>query len=381
MAFTLSDRAARYAADNHERLVRFIAELTAIPAPSNHEEKRADYIKNWLVGRGAEGVYIDGALNVVLPLGDVEQGCDVLMAHTDTVFPDLEPIPVRIADGRISAPGVGDDTANTAELLLWTEYILQNKLKPRQGGVLIVLNSGEEGLGDLKGSKKIMQRYGAYVRRLISFDGGMDGVVNRAVGSVRWKITLRTEGGHSYGRFGSPNAIARMSELVCALYDQQVPHNNCRTTYNVGTIQGGTSVNTIAQECTLLYEYRSDQKVSLDQMDASFRRIVEGFRAKGYEIELEQVGLRPCMGDVDPAAMAALCGDLSDMLERETGKRPSMESASTDCNIPFSMGVPAACFGGYSGRGAHTREEYIEIDSLRVGMRCVGAVVLNSFAE
>lgn len=379
MAFTLTERAAAYAAENQERLVQLIAELAAIPAPSNHEEKRADYIKDWLVARGAEGVYIDGALNVVLPLGDVAQGCDVLMAHTDTVFPDTAPIPVRIADGRISAPGVGDDTANAAELLLWTEYILRHHLTPREGGVLIVLNSGEEGLGDLKGCKAIMQRYGQNVRRLFSFDGGMSGIVSRAVGSVRWKVTLRTEGGHSYARFGNPNAIARLSEIICALYRQQVPHNNCRTTYNVGTIRGGTSVNTIAQEAEMLYEYRSDQKVSLDIMDQSFRDILADFKARGYDLTTERVGLRPCMGDVDPQAMEALCGELSALLTSETGKTPGLESASTDCNIPFSMGIPAACFGGYAGHGAHTREEYIEIDSLRIGMRCVGAVVLNRF--
>ena len=379
MNFPLSENAAHYAAENQERLVSLIMQLTAIPAPSNHEEKRAAFIKEWLETRGAKGVFIDEALNVVLPLGTPEAGCDLMMAHTDTVFPDTDPIPVRIENGCICAPGVGDDTANAAELMLWAEYILKNGLQPKNGSALIVFNSGEEGLGDLKGSKAIMKRYGNAVRRMLSFDGGMDGIVNRAVGSMRWKITLRTEGGHSYARFGNPNAIARMSEIICDLYRQQVPHNNCRTTYNVGTIQGGTSVNTIAQEAGILYEYRSDQKVSLDFMDASFRRIIEEYKAKGYEITTEIVGQRPCMGDVDPAALNALCTGLSDLLERETGHRPTLESGSTDCNIPYSMGIPAACFGGYSGRGAHTRGEYVEIDSLKTGMRCVGAAVLDSF--
>lgn len=129
----------------------------------------------------------------------------------------------------------------------------------------------------------------------------------------------------------------------------------------------------------MLYEYRSDQKVSLDIMDQSFRDILADFKARGYDLTTERVGLRPCMGDVDPQAMEALCGELSALLTSETGKTPGLESASTDCNIPFSMGIPAACFGGYAGHGAHTREEYIEIDSLRIGMRCVGAVVLNRF--
>ena len=127
--------------------------------------------------------------------------------------------------------------------MLWAEYILKNGLKPKKSGALIVFNSGEEGLGDLKGSKAIMKRYGNSVKQMLSFDGGLDAIVHRAVGSMRWKVTLRTEGGHSYGKFGNPNAIARLSEIICDLYRQQVPHNNCRTTYNVGTIRGGTSVN------------------------------------------------------------------------------------------------------------------------------------------
>lgn len=379
MTFSNSESAVCYAAENQERLVALIKQLTAIPAPSNHEEKRAAFIKEWLEARGAKNAFIDEALNVVLPLGTPEAGCDLLMAHTDTVFPDMDPIPVQVENGRICAPGVGDNTANAAELMLWAEYILENDLKTKNGGALIVFNSCEEGLGDLKGSKAIMKRYGLAVRRMISFDGGMDSIVNRAVGSMRWKITLRTEGGHSYARFGSPNAIARLSEIICDLYRQQVPRNNCRTTYNVGTIRGGTSVNTIAQEAEMLYEYRSDQKVSLDFMNASFRQIIDEYKAKGYDITTEIVGQRPCMGDVDPAALDSLCTWLSGLLERETGKKPVFISGSTDCNIPFSMGIPAACFGGYSGRGAHTRGEYIEIESLKTGMRCVGAAVLDSF--
>lgn len=379
MRFTLNDDAQAFAQANQERLVAFIAEMTAIPSPSNHEEKRAEFIRNWLHARGGTAAYIDEALNVVLPIGNVDAGAYVYMAHTDTVFPDMEALPVVVANGRISGPGVGDDTANLAQLLLWAEYILERGLQPKEGGVLIVANSGEEGLGDLKGVKALMQRYGQKVKQLVSFDGDLNQIVNRAVGSVRWKVRVKTEGGHSYARFGNPSAIARLSEMVCALYAQPVPQNQCKSTFNVGTISGGTSVNTIAQEAEMLYEYRSDQKLSLDELDASFKQIVDGFKAKGYEIEVEQVGWRPCMGDVDPAALDGLVNGLADLIEGETGARPGSRSGSTDCNIPFSMGIPAAAFGGYHGDGAHTREEYVEIDSLPIGMRCVGAVMLERF--
>ena len=131
MRFTLNDDAQAFAQANQERLVAFIAEMTAIPSPSNHEEKLAEFIRDWLHARGGTAAYIDEALNVVLPIGDVDAGAYVYMAHTDTFFPDMEAMPVVVANGRISGPGVGDDTANLAQLLLWAEYILERGCSPK----------------------------------------------------------------------------------------------------------------------------------------------------------------------------------------------------------------------------------------------------------
>lgn len=379
MSFTLSERAGRYAADVQERLVGLIAEITAIPSPSKHEEKRAGFIKSWLEERGAKGVFIDQANNVILPMGSTDDGCNVYMAHIDTVFPDLTPIEVTIKDGSMYAPGVSDNTANVAEMLLWIEYILENGLKTKDKGVMFVFDACEEGLGDLKGSKTLINNFGDKIKRLVSFDGSMDNVVNMAVGSTRWRVTVETEGGHSYDMFGNANAISRMSEIICELYAQQMPDNGFKTTYNVGTISGGTSVNTIAQRAEMLYEYRSENRENLDFMDKSFRRIIEKYRARGYSIALEQVGARPCMGDVDENIQNRLNADTEELIVRETGKPPRFVSGSTDCNVSFAEGIPSVCFGGCTGHGAHTREEWLEISSLARGMRCVGAVLLSDF--
>ena len=118
MNFTLTERAADYAENIQERLVSLIAEITAIPAPSGREEKRAAFIKKWLEKRGARGVFIDSANNVIFPMGSIEKECNAYIAHIDTVFPDMDPIPVKIENGKMHAPGVGDDTANVAELML-----------------------------------------------------------------------------------------------------------------------------------------------------------------------------------------------------------------------------------------------------------------------
>lgn len=379
MNFTLTERAADYAENIQERLVSLIAEITAIPAPSGREEKRAAFIKKWLEKRGARGVFIDSANNVIFPMGSIEKECNAYIAHIDTVFPDMDPIPVKIENGKMHAPGVGDDTANVAELMLWIEYILNNRLRPANGGVLFVFDACEEGLGDLRGSKNLMKNYGGSIKQLVSFDGTMANVVNMAVGSVRWKVAVEAEGGHSYDMFGNANAIARMSEIICDLYTQKVPNNRFKTTYNVGTIAGGTSINTIAQRAEILYEYRSDHKGNLDEMDTSFHSIIGKYTAKGYKVTLERVGMRPCMGDVDSEAQHRLEQAVEELIIRETGKAPNFVSGSTDCNVSFANGIPSVCFGGCTGYGAHTREEWLEIVSLTTGMRCVGSVLLKDF--
>lgn len=149
-----------------------LLELAQIPAPSNHEEKRAQFCKAWLDKQGAQGVYIDEALNVIYPVGcTAENDLVVFMAHSDVVFPDTEPLPLKVEGDRICCPGVGDDTANVAALLTTAKYIAEKKITPKDCGLLIVINSGEEGLGNLKGSRKIMADFGSRVREFVTLDG------------------------------------------------------------------------------------------------------------------------------------------------------------------------------------------------------------------
>lgn len=365
-----------------EELCALLAELCAIPAPSGREERRARFVKDWLESAGAEGVYIDEALNVVYPVGVTEHGrASVFMAHTDTVFPDMEPMPLSVKDGVMYCPGVGDDTANLAVLMLIARYVTQRGLAPRTG-VLFVANSCEEGLGNLKGCRAVMARYGARVDAFVSLDSTIHSLCNLAVGSARYRVTVRTEGGHSFSSFGNRNAIHALSEIVCALYGQRLPEGpeGSVTTYNVGVVEGGTSVNTIAQEASMLYEYRSNARECLATMQASFERVIDGFRARGLDVSVEMIGERPCMGDVDPARQRELTERCLDAIEHATGRRVPTGAASTDCNIPLSMGIPAACFGVYEGGGAHTREEWVRLSSLRTGMRAAMEVVLSCFS-
>ena len=359
-----------------EEAFRLLCELAQIPAPSNHEEQRARFCLNWLRSKGAEGAYIDEALNVIFPVGDtVTNDMMVFMAHSDVVFPDTAPLPLRIENGRICCPGVGDDTANAVALLTVAGYIAERKLTPKSCGVLLVINSGEEGLGNLKGSKKIMADFGAQVREFITFDGNASAIVIKAVGSKRYRVTVTTGGGHSYARFGAPNAIAQLARLIARLYQVQVPPIG-KTTYNVGTISGGTSVNTIAQRAEMLYEFRSDEREGLAYMQAQFDAIVEEFRSEGVQINVEVVGDRPCGLEVDNSALAERAAQA---VQTHYGLSPALTSGSTDCNVPLSMGIPAICPGCVLGAGAHTREEYVEIDSLVPGLKVAAELVLHHF--
>lgn len=379
----IAEKLELYKQDCIPELHGLLKALVEIPAPSHHEEKRAEYCKAYLESIGAQGVYIDEALNCVYPINC--EGCDdivVYMAHTDTVFPDTEPFELKSDGEKFYAPGVGDDTASLAIMLMVTKFILENGLKSKRG-VLIVANSCEEGLGNLKGSKQIMKDYEGRIKEFYTFDGKIGSVCCECVGSHRYQVRCTTEGGHSYGAFGNSNAIIELSRLICELDTVTVPKKDgVKTTYNVGLIGGGTSVNTIAQEANMLYEYRSNDAECLEYMKNFFESKLDAARARGKgNFDVEIVGLRPCGGDVDAEAHERMIRRVSDITEKYTGEPCVRGKGSTDCNAPMSVGVPAVCPGIYIGGGTHTREEWVQISSLPTGLMICAEIMLDSFAD
>ena len=354
---------------NKDGLFETLKELCAIPAPSHFENDRVEYCKAWLEREGAEGVYVDEALNVIFPVNcEGSDDITVFVAHTDTVFPDTEPMPY-IDDGeRISSPGVGDDTASLTVLLYAAKYFAQNGIDaPR--GVMFVCNSCEEGLGNLKGTRQLFKDFEGRIGRFISFDSSLSNLADRCVGSHRYEVEVHTRGGHSYGAFGNKNAIAELAKIINDIYSIEVPKlENTKTTYNVGIIEGGTSVNTIAQSAAMLCEYRSDNEECLSVMKERFERIFEKANTDEVAISVTQVGDRPCMGKVDTNEIERLALIYSEIISETLGTETKRRSSSTDCNIPLSLGIPAICVGVYRGGGAHTREEWIEKASLPQGL-------------
>lgn len=377
---SLTKEMERYALDTKEEVLQFMRDLSPIPAPSHHEEKRAEWVKAWMERNGAEGVIIDDALNVEWPVkDDGVSDMIVFMAHTDVVFPDTETLPFSEDDENMYCPGVGDDTGCLAALLHAVRYFTQNHFAPSVN-ILVVANSCEEGLGNLKGSRFITDKFGKRIRALFTIDGDLDAMVTKAVGSHRYRVTVRTEGGHSYGAFGNRNAIAYLASMIDTLYKMKVPSKEgTKTTYNVGVIEGGTSVNTICQEASMLFEYRSDDRDCLLTMQNMFEKVTEAYKAMGIEVEVELLGERPCNGDVPEEDFEALKTMVREEKRDILGAEIAEHSGSTDANYPLSLGIPAICVGGCSSYGTHTREEWLVKSSLYDGVRFLLGLLSNYF--
>ena len=354
--------------------------LGRIPAPSRREDRRAAFCRDWLQAQGAQDVTIDSAKNVICRLGSRDCAAFVVFAaHTDIVFPDLDPLPMQEEGGKLFAPGIGDDTANLVNLLLAARYLIQHQVQLRQG-VLIVANACEEGLGNLDGTKALFAAYGDRIRAFYSFDLYMPLCCDTAVGSYRYRITCKTQGGHSYVDFGRPSAIQLLCGLVGELYQIQPPAQ-AKTTFNVGRIEGGTTVNSIAQEASMLYEFRSTDQSCLDQMEQKFRQAVAHWEGRGGDFEVELLGVRPGNGPLDHEALARFTRQSDEIIRTFTGREPDHTPNSTDSNVPLSLGIPANTIGTVDGGLPHTRQEWVNLDSLPTGLKIVLALMLEYAQE
>ena len=359
------DDIAAYAESAEGELLDFIRKLAPIPAPSSREDRRVAFLLDAFTGFGFEGAFADEAKNVVFPYrvgadGDVL----VLMAHTDVVFPDETPLPFSEDAATIRCPGIGDDTARLALNVFAMRWLVARGLAP-EGGIVFVANSCEEGLGNLKGCRAICDRYAGRIRAFVSNDDNTGHAVNRAVGSIRYRVVVETAGGHSWANFGARNAIAEAAGIIQALYRVKPPQTlGERTTYNVGLVSGGTSVNTIAQRAEFLYEVRSTDPDSLAQGDRIFRDILARHGKAGVSLSVETVGERPCGRARDMAAQTALERKAANALEKTLGLKMAFSTGSTDANIPLSLGIPSLTIGSGLSHGAHTRGEWLEKASL-----------------
>ncbi len=367
-------RAAAYAERCREEQLELLRTLGRMPAPSRQEDLRAAFCRDWLLRQGAQDVTVDGAKNVVCRLGPADcEDLVVFAAHTDIVFPDLDTLPLREEDGRMYAPGIGDDTANLVNLLLAARYLIEHRT-PLRCGVLVVANACEEGLGNLDGTKALFASYGTRIRGFYSFDMYMPACCCEAVGSYRYRITCRTAGGHSYKDFGKPSAIRLLCGLADELYRTDPPAG---TTCNIGRIEGGTTVNSIAQEASMLYEFRSVSQSCLAEMETRLRTALSHWEGLGGRFEVELLGIRPGNGPLDEAALGRFTARTAGVIRAVTGQEPQCAASSTDSNIPLSLGIPANTIGTVAGGLAHTRQEWVDLASLPAGLTLALSLMLE----
>jgi len=344
-----------------------LIELTEIPAPPFKEEKRGIRYAEMLREAGMPEVEIDGVGNVVTRFRGTTGGETVaVVAHLDTVFPEGTDVTVRREGNRLLAPGIGDDTRGLALMLTVVRAMLRSGVKTR-GDVLFVASVGEEGLGDLRGVKHLFREGGPKIEQFIAVDGGStDRVLNKAIGSYRYKITFKGPGGHSWGAFGLGNPAHALSRFIYH-FDEAAGEfviTGPRTSYNIGRIGGGTSVNAIPFENWAEVDMRSEDPEQLGKIDAIMKKAVDRAlqeqnerkrRGDPLTVEVEMLGDRPS-GTVAPSipliqrALAAT---------RHFGVEPQLETGSTDANVPISLGVPATTIGrGGEGEGAHALHEW-----------------------
>ncbi len=342
--------------------------ITEVEAPPFKEDERATLVAAMMREVGLQEVHVDSAKNAVgiIKGKGTKEKAVILAAHIDTVFPAGTNVKVSREGNILRAPGCGDNSSSVAALLNVARVLIEGGFTlPRD--VIIAGDAGEEGLGDLSGMKALMNAYRDRVEYALPVDGGLGAVIHAGVGSRRIKVTTHSPGGHSYGAFGVPSAVHGLGRMIANIADIEVP-SRPRTTYTVGVIGGGTSVNTIAGEAWMLVDMRSESAEELAKLEAKVRAgIDDGAKRGDVTYEIQVVGDRP-------AGSIPIESELPQMVlavNRALGIESYAEASSTDANVPLGMGIQAVTVGIKRGGDAHRLTDYCEIDSFLPGMKTV----------
>jgi acetylornithine deacetylase/succinyl-diaminopimelate desuccinylase-like protein len=339
--------------------------ITEIPAPPYKEKIRAEYFLKRFFELGFKDASIDAEGNVIALRKGTGNGRPklVVSAHLDTVFPEGTDVAVKEKDGVILAPGIGDDSRGLAALLSLIKSINANGIAT-VGDVMFVGTVGEEELGNLRGVKALFRDH-ADIDGFISIDGlGFSRVVNQGTGSHRYEMIFKGPGGHSFAEFGLPSAIHAMGRAIAKISDLQTP-SDPKTTFTVGTVSGGTSVNAIAGEARMAVDMRSNSTEELLKLEARLLDLVKQavveenarWKSDKLSVEIKLIGDRP-------AGLVAMDSPIVQASQRAVSvltraPRVTFAGSSTDSNLAMSLGIPAVTIGG-GGEGGnwHSRSEW-----------------------
>ena len=352
-------------------------EVTAIPSPPWGEAQRSQWLKDRFEQAGLADVHQDELGNVfgMRPGVDSNARCLALSAHLDTVFPPGTPIKVARVDGKLHGPGISDNASGITALLAIAN-VLQATDIPTTAPILFIGNVGEEGEGNLRGMRHIFDqpKWFESIGALIALDGaGSDTIIAEGLGSRRYEITIRGAGGHSWSDFGVPNPIVALSRVIARFSRTTVP-TNPKTTFNIGTVQGGTSVNSIPQVATMRVDTRSASVEQLDRLERALRDAVKDGVAEtsgrkkdeALTAEVEVIGDRPAAELPTDSYLLRVIRAVDAQLNNSA----RVQRASTDANIPLSLGREAIAIGaGGSGGGAHTVNEWYDPAGRDLGLK------------
>jgi len=352
-------------------------EVTAIPAPPWGESARSQWLKNRFEPAGLVAVHQDELGNVfgVRPGGNGTARYLALSAHLDTVFPPNTPIQVSRKDGKLHGPGISDNASGITALLAIAN-VLQVTNLPTAAPILFIGNVGEEGEGNLRGMRHIFEqpKWFDSIGALIALDGaGTDTIIAEGLGSRRYEITIRGAGGHSWSDFGVPNPIVALSRVIARFSRTTVPANP-KTTFNIGTVQGGTSVNSIPQVATMRVDTRSASVEQLDRLERALRDAVKDAvgetsgrkKDEALDAEVAIIGDRPAAELPSNSHLLRVIRAVDAHLNNSA----RVQRASTDANIPLSLGREAIAIGaGGTGGGAHTVNEWYDPAGRDLGLK------------
>lgn len=352
-------------------LINRVREIAEIPSPTYEESRRTEYLMSALPRAGLKNVHSLEGGSVLAYTRERDMPVELLLAaHIDTVFPVDTDVRTHTDGGLLRGPGTGDNAANVAAILTLAEIFKETGVGP-DGNVVFCGTVREEGLGNLGGMAEVLEEIGERTPLAIAVDGMYPAITYRSQAIRRYAVTLRGPGGHAWNHFGTPSAIHEMGRIISDLASLEVP-DDPRTTFNVGKIQGGRSVNAIAQECSIEVDLRSLEEGTVADLVKRFLDIVARTPPDGIRADTELIGTRP-------GAVIDVEHDLVKTAEaagRHVGIETVLNAASTDAALPLSRGIPAISFGTYTGSGTHSLDEYVEVDSLTTGLKWLAITVL-----
>ena len=356
-------------------VLELTALISAVPSPTGEETAKSLLVERLFAtaGLATERDAIGDVVGVIPGRQPSRAGTSrlVVAAHIDTVFPIGTPLEVKRSADRLTGPGVGDNSVAVAAAIKLADLLRIAGEVPAVD-VLLTGNVGEEGLGNLRGIREVLASR-SDIGAVVALEGhNLGRVTHVAVGSRRFRISVRGPGGHSWGDFGRPNAIHGLSKLIAELDAIPLPRSP-KTTMNIGTISGGVSVNTIAPEASCLLDLRSIDESALRRLSDRVTRLVDrSNRGDALEYTAESIGERPAgVVPADSPIVRIAAGTLAAL-----GLEPSFDASSTDANVPIAAGIPAVCVGLTTGGNVHRVDEYIDLEPVSLGVTQLALLTL-----